>query len=816
MSEKWWRLRWDDAGRSLNHARALLDELTQAGDVDVIWITTQNDLALVVRVEPHAEAILYEGLTQRLPGARIVSESASNVAAYTSGLSHAYVATGPVPDEPVFPQGLLDLGVAPASAKLSWRDGVLSCSVFADDDVDINALQSRWPGCKAWPQWAKGVVGMVKKPKIPSSRMLMLPSSQDFTMLASRKTDVRSFSKSHSNGALLLGSDISDKPVRLSVPGARLLWVGAPQRVDNVFGRMAQRWPGKVVVFDADVRSVDKAWQDVSDAVLVDWRTPGRSGHVNPLMRLPKEDLDAYAERIAAWLKSLGITAQVLGARVWEGLLALLRLVSEGEGVVRPPTLLSMLKSGDTVDVLRAFSDLKGRLSEAERVALESVEWGREQQCLAPAREILKQVFDIAEMVLWFPEYLSAERLREARWVIFRVPRRRKGQRLYWRAMMPLLSALYGDDADTLLLTLNTSTIGGEVIGWGGETSVISWGASIEAAIGQVTVPDGLDFIVGAQANPGRFAASLGVSRATLAAQNVYQAEGRLDGDTGSIRLRIPKAQEQEVTKPSPWRVGGREGGAVPTPTTVMGTPGAASSAVAALLRQSLVPDERVMVIGKRDVWGTLRADFEGEFTYLPANELPMLNPVDRRRKVFAWIWWGKGLGIPSEMLQRAYREGVDTIQGLLRYAQRDASEDLADSSAVAVLQDVCSTGLFGVAESDPADWFESAPWLAVESVNPALTRMLVMASVEADARIVLYDAPGVGHKDLPALRRGHALVYPSVVWIDNLLVTHGSNGLVRGLPLAVQKEIRSLDSGESYLYQRMAGRGQRVSLEVE
>jgi hypothetical protein len=381
--------------------------------------------------------------------------------------------------------------------------------------------------------------------------------------------------------------------------------------------------------------------------------------------------------------------------------------------------------------------------------------------------------------------------------------------------MTPLLKALYGDNADTLLLTLNASTVGGEAIGWGGETSVITWGHTTEAAIGKVVVPDGLDFIAGARANPNRFAPFLGMSRATLAAQNVYQAEARLGGDAGSMRLRIPKKQEQEIAKESPWRVEGTGDSAIPTPTTVMGAPEAAGRAVAALLRQSLTPDERVLVIGKRDLWGTLRTVFEGQFTYLPANELPMLNPVDRKRKVFAWIWWGKGLGIPPEVLQRAYREDVDSIQGLLRYAQRDANEDLTDSSAVAVLQDVCSTGFFGVAESDPADWFDSAPWLAVESVNPALTRMLVMGGLEADARIVLYGAPGIGRKDLPALRRGHTLIYPSVSWVDNVLVTHGSNGLARGLPSAIQRDIRSLGAGESYLYQRAAARGRHVALEV-
>lgn len=384
--------------------------------------------------------------------------------------------------------------------------------------------------------------------------------------------------------------------------------------------------------------------------------------------------------------------------------------------------------------------------------------------------------------------------------------------------MAPLFKALYGDDADTLVLALNGAAVGGEAIGWNGETSVISWGRTTEAAIGKVVVPDRMDVIAGAQANPNRFAPLLGLSRATLAAQNVYQAEARLGGDTGSLRLRIPRTQEQEIAKESPWRVeGGKgtEGSAIPTPTTVMGTPEAAARAVAALLRQSLTPDERVMVIGKRDLWGTLRTVFEGQFIYLPANEMPMLNPLDRKRKVFAWIWWGKGLGIPPEVLQRAYRDGVNALQGLLRYAQHDANEALTDSSAVAVLQDVCSTGLFGVAESDPADWLDSAPWLAVESVNPALTRMLVMASLEANARIVLYGAPGIGHKDLPALRRGHTLIYPSVSWVDNVLVTPSANGLVRGLPLAVQKEIRSLDAGESYLYQQAADRGRRVALEV-
>ena len=631
-------------------------------------------------------------------------------------------------------------------------------------------------------------------------------------MLASRKMEERAFSQPHSGSGLLLGRDAEDRPVRLSVPGARLVWVGAPQRVDNVFGWMAQRWPGRVVVFDADVGNVDKAWQDVSEAVLVDWRTPGRSGHANPVMRLPEEDMDAYVERIAAWLKSLGITSQVLGGRVWEGLLALLRLVASEQGEIKPPALLRLFESGNTEDVLEVFEDLLDVLSEGQRIALEGVDWAREQQCLAPAREILKQVFDVAEMVLWFPEYLSVERLREAPWVIFRVPRRRKAQRRYWRAMMPLLSALYGGDPDTLLLTLDVAAIGGKAMDWAGDTSVVSWGASVEGGTGQVAVPPDVDVMAGARANPGRFASALDVSRAALAAQNVYQAEARLGGDVGSVQLRVPKTKGRRAAAAASWKV---DGSSVPAPTAVLGEPDGAGRAMAALLRESLASDERVLVIGKRDLWGSLRAVFEGEFTYLPADDLPMLNPLSSERKVFAWIWWGKGLGIPPEVLQRAYREGVGTIQGLLRYVRGDVNEDLAESSAVAVLQDVCSTGLFGVAESEPSEWLAEAPWLAVESVNPALTRALVMGGLEAGAGIVLYDAPGIGRRDLPALCRGRALVYPAEAWIDNVLVTPKSNGLVRGLPVEVQREADSLDVDEVYVYQRDADRGQRIALGV-
>jgi hypothetical protein len=809
MQKKWWRLRWDDAGRSLDRAVAFLDELTETSDVDVVWITMQGDLATVVRVEPHAEAMLYEGLGQRLPGARITPESASNITAYTSGLDHAYAVTGPVPDEPVFPRGLLDLAVAPASVRLTWRDGVVSCTLFTGDETDSEALRARWPGCRTWPKWAQGVIRLVDKPAVPPSRMMALPSSQGFTMLASRKMEERPFSRDRSSGGLLLGSDVEDRPVRLPAPGARLMWVGGPQRVDNAFGWMAQRWPGRVVVFDAG-NVVDKAWQNVTDAVLVDWRTPGRSGHVNPLMRLPEETMDTYIERVAAWLESLGVDATILGGRVWKGLLALLRLVAEGRGAVVPPALLQMLQTGSVTGVIEAFKDELGALPEGDRTALESVDWAREPQCLSPVREILAQVFDAAEMVLWYPEYLSAERLREAPWVIFRVPRRRKSQRRYWRAMMPLLTALYGDDRETLVLAIDAGSTGGRALDWEGATSVVSWGSSAEDATGKATVPPERDVVAGARANPKRFAPLLGVSRAAMAAQNVYQAEARLRGDVGSIRLRLPRGRHQAGVQ-SAWRT---DDAVIPAPAAILGEPDEAEHALASLLRSSLTPDERVLVIGKRDLWSALRATFEEEFSYLSTGDLPMMNPLSLDREVYAWIWWGRGLGLPAEVLQGAYREGIDTVQALLRYARSNAGTGQEENSVVAVLRDVCSSGLFGVGESEPAEWLDRAPRLAVESVNPALTRALVMGALEAGARIVLYDAPGIGRKDLPALRRSLALVYPDAGWIDNVLVTPGSNGLVRGLPLGVQEVADDLAVGEGYLYRRDLDRGQRITLE--
>jgi hypothetical protein len=788
---------------------AFLDEMTETSDVDVVWITIQGDLALAVSVEPHIEAILVEGFGQRLPGARIVPESPANVTAYTTDLDYARALTGPVPETPIFPHLLLNLAGGPASVRLTWRDGVLGCTVFADSEIDVETLQAQWDGCRAWPQWAQGLVGLFDRAEIPPSRMMVLPPARDFTMLASRKMEERAFSHDWSAGGLLLGSDVDGRPVRLPTPGARLAWIGAPQRVDNVFGGMAQRWPGRVVVFDADAGHVDKAWQDVSDAVLIDWRTPGRSSHVNPLMRLPGEAVDRYVDRIATWFKRLGITPKVLGARTWKGLLALLRFAATGQEEVVPPAILRMLQSSDIEANLDALRDARDVLPQSDRTALETVDWSRARQSLAPAREILAQVFDVPEMVLWFPEYLDAERLREARWVIVRVPRRRKSQRRYWNTMMPLLTALYGDDAETLVLALNAGTTGGKILDWEGDTSVIAWGASIEAATGKAMLPSDLDVLVGARANPGRFAPLLGVSRAALAAQNVYQAEARLGGDVGSVRLQMPRAKERDEAAQSAWRA---DGVSIPAPTTVLGETEGAGRAIAALLRASLTPDERVMVIGKRDLWSALRATFDGSFTYLPADNLPMLNPLDSS-SVYGWVWWGKGLGIPADVFQRAYREGVDTVQSLLRYARSDANDDLAESSTVAVLQDVCSTGLFGVAESAPATWLDEVPRMAVEAVNPALTRALVMGGLEAGARIVLYDAPGIGRRDLPALRRGQALVYPGEAWIDTVLVTPGSNGLVRGLPREVQEAVDALGTDEGYLYQRDVNRGRRVRL---
>ena len=822
MRRRWFRIRWSDSGRARKLAMNLLDRIAKTADLSAVWLALEGNLALVVQVERHAEALLFEGLHHSLPHARVMVEDAHNVEAFSEDLDHGFVVSGPVPEMPPFPQALLDLPTdAPASARLGWQQRCLTTMVFTTERIDVaEALNGHWPGARVKPRWAKQVLALLGSQEIPPSRMMALPSSERFSMLASRQRDERAFAGNHDCGELLLGCDVENRPVWLQAP-ARLVWVGAPQRVDNVLGWMTQRWRGQVIVLDADPGRVDKVWQDVSE-VMVAWSMPGQSDHINPLMQIEGEGVEAYITRVESWLRSLGITPDILGGRVWSALLVTIKLLVLARETVSPPVLLHLFRSIESISA--ELSDLTGRLSQGDQTTLDAVHWPQDKQAVVPADSILSRVLDTPEMILWFPPYLDSARLREARWVILRVPRQTRAQRIYWDTLLPLLYALYADRSDALMLALSAESVGGKVMAWQGDLSAVAWGASLKSAIGKQRVPPEADLLVGAWAEPRHFSDAVGLSPAVLAAQDIDQAEARIGGDIGSVRLRFPK---QRVKQPiGVWRT--ESGERIPAPLAILGDD--ADELICTLLKATLGRDERVIIIGKRDIWGWVRRAFGRDaFAFLPASDLPMLNLL-ASSDVFSWIWWGRGLGIPAEFLQQAYRQEINTVQRLLQYAKgtdwgKDQSsllgrspspesrgrERVRGASTAAVLQDVCNTGLLGHAESNPVEWFEGAHRLAVESVNPAVTRALAMAALEAKARIVIYDTPGIVQTDRSLLQRTRGLIYPAVAWIDSILITTSRNGLDLVLPAQVHGTVRELEKGQGYLYRRNSSRGKRV-----
>lgn len=764
MQKRWFRIRWADGEPARRSAAALLDRMVRVTDMSVIWIAVEDDLALVVEVDGPAEALLFEGLHRRLPRARLHLESPRNVAALTDDLGHAVVLCGPPPPEPPFPEALLALPTrAPASAVLNWRGAGCTAALFASERVLVaEALAEHWPGARVLPGWTKRFVRPFCGLDLEPSRMTALPSSEDFPMLASRKRVEREFACRHATGEILVGSDARGRPVRLRAP-ARLVWVGAAKGVGDPLNRVTRWWDGQVVVLDASGGGVDASWQGQVAATVVSWDDASISSHINPLMLLPGEAVEAHISRVGRWLRTLDIAPSLLGGMAWKGLLAVLRMMALDQACLAPPTLLGILENVE--GVAKELAGLLPDLPAGDRAALDAVRWREDGRALMAAHTILSRALDVPGMALWFPPYLSEERMREEDWLVIDVPLFSPAQRLYWDSLLPLLEALYAGRADTLIVVLSGGAVAGRALDWQGPCSVVAWGPSVKGAAGKDTVPGDADLVVGAGADPARVATLLAAPPALLASQDVDQAEARIAGDVGSLHLDIPSPPGRNAG--GAWRTPAGE--LLPAPLGVARE--GAEDVLAELLGSTLEPQGPALIVGSRTVWSAIRRTSAGDgFVFLSEGSRPLVNPLVSA-DVSAWIWWGRGLGIDAAFVRRAHRRGIETVQGMLRYARRAGPRAAPCRATLGALEEACACGGLGACESDRLVWREDAPWLAVESSHAAVNRTLAMAALTAGARLVLVDAEGFVRSDMPMLRRVEALVCPAPAWIGRVLV---------------------------------------------
>lgn len=769
MQRRWFRIRWADGEPARRAAVDVLDRVAHKADLSVAWIRLNGDLGLLVEAGGRAEALLSEGLLRCLPGARLVPESAGDVTALTDELGHGRVLWGPRPASPPFPDAVLELPTdGPVSAVLTWRASRLGVTLFTAQRMSGRAaLEERWAGVRVMPTWARWAARIFGGAQLKPSHMLTLPSSEEFPMLASRKRAERMLSCSHSRGELLLGFDAKGREVWLPSP-ARLVWVGAPEGIRGPLRWMMRHWNGRVVVLDSDAGTVSAAAQDVA-AIVVDWAQPERSDHVNPLMKIAGETADRHVARMGRWLRTLGVGPDVLGGRVWRGLLAVLKLMVLDGADPAPHALLGVFRNVQSFAA--ELEAVRSWLPPRDRAALDAVRWGEDGRALAAAESILLQVLDVPEMALWCPPYVGLERLQEADWLVIRAPAAAPAPRLYWDSLLPLLEALHADRADTLVVALSAGAVAGSALSWQGPCSVVGWGRSLQPAIGSDVVPPDVDLVSGAGADPRSVAPLLRVGAAALASQGADQAEARIGGDLGSLRLCLPSPSTGRPA--GAWRT--PSGEAFPAPLGIVGEEG--EEILSALLQATLGPDERVLVLGRREalraVWQAAGGDLSAD---LWTDDRPPVAPL-ASADVNAWIWWGQGLGIQASLLRSAHGEGVKSVRELIAYARERGPHARRTGTLLTSLEEMCASGAFGYQESEPARWLAEHPRLAIESTCGAESRALAMGALNAGARLVIVDAPGFVRSDVAMLRRVKALLCPAPPWIDTVLMWSPDGG---------------------------------------
>jgi hypothetical protein len=780
-----YRIRYNDEGRSqaLANALARLDYLASAGELRVVWCSAQRSPALLVATNDAQEPLLVEGLAQDLPGGVVHRESVDHL---RSGLGRPSYVTHLPAGQPHLLAILAQLDRA--MVRCDWRTGRLS-PIEIRSSATPQALRAivraTWAGARAGPlRWP------VSQALLPSDLMQLPPAQQHLT-LASRNTQEIVFAESPAgHRALLLGCDLDGRPVTLP-RHSRTVWIGDAAPVNRVLSWITGCWAERLLVLDA-TDAPARHWQARGRSITVDWRAPGRSVRINPIARLPHDSLDTYVERVLRWLASLHITEAVIGSRMMRLLRAYVKLLSL-EAELTPPMILSLLGYPDQMD---EYGPRVSQLDEAEQQTW-ATRGRNDAALLKPGYNVLRGLFDrYTEMTLWMPPFIDPADLAQASTVVLRIPVQNGGQRKYWGGMLPLLTDLF-QHPDTLILGLGVGSWGHEILKGsrsGGATTLL-WGETTLAALGCERLPTGttadVHLLAGAGVGGVTLAQAVGVSTQLLAAQAEDQAILRTPETLGSVRFRMPQV-EMAAERVSGWMT---VADVLPPVLSLAGDVDAALKLTSGLIGNAQAASGPLLVLcGNRELWGAL-GDL-GVLT-IPAAELPMLNPLTPAH-LSRWLWWARGLNIATATIRAAHRGAVRDVQGLLAFAAASG-----DRAAVAVLKDVVQSAAFGWQETDPAMWFAESPLLAVESHHPAITRCLLMSAVEAQARVVLWQAGGVVEADYAALRGCRTVLYPEQSWTPDVLVGRTTNGALTLLPARLQQLAPTLPDNEACLYRR-------------
>lgn len=780
-----YRIRYNDEGRSqaLANALARLDYLASAGELQVVWCSAQRSPALLVATNDAQEPLLVEGLAQDLPGGVVRRESVEHL---RSALGRSHYVTRLPAGQPHLLEILAQLDTA--MVRCSWRGGRLSpveIRSSAAPQALRTIVRATWAGARVLPlRWP------VSQALLPSDLMQLPPAQQHLT-LASRNTQELAFSDPPAgHRALLLGCDLDGRPV--TIPRhSRTVWIGDAAPVNRVLSWITERWRGRLLVLDA-TGAPARHWQARDRTITVDWCAPGRSVRINPIARLPHDSLDRYVERVLRWLASLHVTESVIGSRMMRLLRTYVKLLGLEEDLT-PAMILSLLGYPDQMD---EYGAAVSQLDEVEQQTW-AMRGRNDAALLKPGYNVLRGLFDrYTEMTLWMPPFVDPHDLARASTVVLRIPAENGGQRKYWSGMLPLLTDLF-QHPDTLILGLGLGPWGHEILKGsrsGGATTLL-WGETALAVLGVERLPAGttadVHLLAGAGVGGVTLSKAVGVSTQLLAAQAEDQAILRTPETLGSVRFRLPQV-EIAAGRVSGWMMGSD---VLPPVCSLTGDADAALKLTAGLIGNAQAGSGPLLVLcGDRELWPAL-GDL-GVLT-IPAAELPMLNPLTPAH-LSRWLWWARGLHIAPDTIRAAHKAAVRDVQGLLAFA-----EAFGDRAAVAVLKDVVQSAAFGWQETDPAMWFREQPLLAVESRHPAITRCLLMSAVEAQARLVLWQAGGVVEADHAALRGCRTVVYPEQSWTPDVLVGRTTNGALTLLPARLQQLAPTLLDNEACLYRR-------------
>jgi len=684
-------------------------------------------------------------------------------------------------------------------------------------DNDIPFRIQRW----FWERW------MVDS-QFPSE-VMRLPSTDKYYSLASRNPIEVEFEHEHSVG-MTLGT-MENHAVRVQPP-ARIMYLTPSRRIPSVFHWLTREWPGKRV-FVLDASDIGKGWQDTTTPLFISLNNMDvNAAMLNPLMTLDGDTTTTYAERVLAWIN--GVTSAGLKIENPEAAYALLRerathimrglvysladQVVNTEYELNPKTLMAAFGNPERFDVktLRLQQTIPAETLEVWKTR----DWSVDRAGLDALIGYWSRFISQKEIsTIWMPPYnITSETVGRAGWFVMRAPLHRTKHKVFWKGMWPLVSRLAANP-NSLVLCLNMKNMGREALSLTDEgASVVVYGNSLENAVGSDEPPDA-HYVLGGVTDATHLVTD-DISTQCVLAQASDQAIAMLRTekqlDVGSILLKRPSMEKKQRRG---WVT--RGGHKLPTPTVMMGDVGDVTRAMAHIARSTLdiAQDSRIMILAPPRTNSAFRS-VGVEPLVVSHADMPTVNPLiadNGKRDLRRWLWWGKGLGIPGDIIQTVYRnKDVNTLQDFLYAAKAHANVQTVDK-----ITSILSSKLFGAADSKPTQWFEHSQVLLIEAVNAALVRYFLLTAVESRAKLMLWwNGDGVIRSDIKPLRAVSAVLYPATNyrWCSQMLMLSSLTSRINktSLPddLVMALERLGRTTNEGVLWERGESSITRVMLE--